>query len=812
MGSHIRERIEKAFGRFARLSFRHPVLTLLIVVALVGGLMSQLRHLTVDTSTEGFLRESDPALIAYNDFRDRFGRDEVVLIAVHAPGGDIFEPSFLARIKDVHGRLAATVPYLDEINSLINARNTYADGDTLMVDDLLANLPDDPAALAAVRERALANPLYRDLLISADATWTAVVVRTLAFAPEKGGGERLEEFGDDFDGGFDEPAATPVASTERRYLTDAQNSAVVAAVMVEVDRLKADGFTVALSGSPTVTDHLKRAMMRDMPRFTLTAVGVIAVFLFLMFRRLSAVLMPLAVVLMALWSTIGLMAALDIPLKMPTMIIPSFVLAVGVGDAVHILALFYRRLHDRQTKEEAIVYAVGHSGLAVLLTSLTTAAGLLSFGWADIAPVGELGIFASFGVTAAFVYTIAALPAMIALSPIADKAVIETGSQHHRMDRLLEGIADFATGNPRVIAAVAAAITVVALIGAARIEFSHNPLVWFPKSAQVRLDTELINKVMNGSVSAEVIVDTGVREGAKDPAFLKKIAALQEELSGYAYEELFVGKTMTLADIIKEINKALNRGEEAFYTVPDDPDLAAQEFILFENSGTDDLTDFVDPQFTMTRFTMKTPWVDAITYRPFIDHLHERFSAVLGADVKVTVTGMVPLLGRTLYATIHSAAESYAIALVVISVMMVWLIGQVRLGLVSMIPNLFPIVFTLGVIGWFEIPMDMFTMLFASIAIGLAVDDTIHFMHNFRRYFEETGDVAEAVRRTLHTTGRAMLTTTIVLSAGFYIMCFATLSNLFYFGLLTGSTILVALAADFLLAPALMVFVAKPKS
>jgi len=172
---------------------------------------------------------------------------------------------------------------------------------------------------------------------------------------------------------------------------------------------------------------------------------------------------------------------------------------------------------------------------------------------------------------------------------------------------------------------------------------------------------------------------------------------------------------------------------------------------------------------------------------------------------------MISLLASTISNTINSLAKSYAIAMVVITCMMVLLIGRLRIGLLSMIPNLAPILLMMGIIGAFNFPMDMFTMMVASIAIGLAVDDTIHFMHNFRRYYEASGDPHQAVYETLNTTGRAMLVTTIVLSTGFFIYMFASLNNIIRFGFLTGITLIAALLSDYFLAPALMVMVNKKK-
>ena len=180
--------------------------------------------------------------------------------------------------------------------------------------------------------------------------------------------------------------------------------------------------------------------------------------------------------------------------------------------------------------------------------------------------------------------------------------------------------------------------------------------------------------------------------------------------------------------------------------------------------------------------------------------------------MSVQITGIMALFGHILHAAIHAAAQSYLIAMGVITLMMILLIGELRLGLISMIPNLGPILVVLGVMGWFDIPLDMFAMLIASIAMGLAVDDTVHFMYHFKQYFNKTGSIKDAVTHTLHTAGRAMLTTSIVLSAGFFIFMFASMNNVFFFGAMTGLAILLALAGDLFLAPALMTLVIREKN
>ena len=587
---------------------------------------------------------------------------------------------------------------------------------------------------------------------------------------------------------------------------------MVAKVRDILDNYRADDFVIHYAGAPVVTDVLKKSMMKGMRQFMLIAVVAISLLLFLLFRRISGVALPMLTVILSLASTLGLMGAFGIPIKLPTQILPSFLIAVGVGASVHILAVFFRKYRMLQAqaeppadpKEEAIAYSLGHSGLAVVMTSLTTAAGLASFAGAQVAPISDLGMVAAMGVMLSLVYTLVLLPTLLALLPIRATTKRESDEHHARVDRILTAIADFSVDRSKLVLFISALVLAVGLSGAVQIKFSHKPFEWFPPETPMRVATDFIDTHLGGASSIEVVADTGKTNGIYEPAFMQGLERLNREVGSIDQGELRVGKTLSVADIQKEINKALNENRDSFYTIPGNRELIAQEMLLFENSGSDDLEDFVDSQFSQARFTARMPWVDAILYEPFIEQLQRQFSSVLGEDIRITVTGMATLLGRTMAATIYSMGQSYLYAALAITLMMILLIGNLRIGLLSMIPNLTPIILTLGLLGWFGVPIDLFTMLIGSIAIGLAVDDTIHFMHNYRRYHHETGDVKQAVRETLLSTGRAMFFTTIVLSLGFFLYMFAELSSLFRFGLLTGFTILVALLADFFLAPALL--------
>ena len=801
----IRDRIEKWFEGFALLIYRHRIKTLVFMMLLLIPLISQIPNITMDTSMEGFLHDEDPARVSYNAFRDQFGRDEVIIIAINPP--NVFNRNFLKKLKVFHQDLESHVPYIDDITSLINARNTRGETDELIVEDLLENWPGTEQDMEILKSRVYSSQIYKNLLISEGGRFTTVIIKTHSHSSLNDEADIMEGF-EETEPEPDNQGAVPV---KRRYLTDQENSEAVSSVYDIVRKYNTADFQIHVSGSPVVIHFLKQTMMHDMRKFLALAVLVVSVVLFIMFRRITGILLPIFVVALSLLATLGLMAVFDTPIKLPTQILPSFLLAVGVGTSVHILAIFFHRLRQNNDKAESISYALGHSGLAIVMTNVTTACGLLSFSTADIAPIADLGIFAGIGVLFAFINTVVLLPALLALIPIKQKA-IEGKPEDSRtlMDRFLMGVSRFSTGHPRSILVISMIIMLLSILAIFHIQISHHPLGWFPEDNHIRIATEKIDEDLKGSLNLEVVIDTGKENGLYEPDILNRIEEAVVYTESLEFPDIFAGKAWSLTAILKEIHQALNENRSEFYTVPQNRDLIAQEFLLFENSGSDDLEDVVDSQFAMARFTIKVPFKDAVKYKEFLNTVESYFASHF-PEAKITITGMMAVLFRTIYSVMVSMTKSYTIALVVITLLMIFLIGRVRIGLLSMIPNIAPILLMLGAIGALSLPMDLFTMMVASIAIGLAVDDTIHFMHNFRRYYETGGNAKEAVRQTLDTTGRAMLVTSIVLSLGFFIFAFATMNNLVNFGLLTAFTVIMALVADYLLAPALMVLVNKPK-
>ncbi len=784
-------------SRFGSFIYDHPLKVLLVIVALLAFPISHVPQIQMDTSTEGFMHEDDPVLLTYNSFREQFGRDERVVLAIE--NDNIFSINFLTKLKKIHKEIERDVPYVEDVTSLYNVRNTRGDGDRLITDDLLEPFPTSDAEIADIKKRAMSSHFYRDLLISQDGKMTTIIIETDAYSHA---GEKSISLDDEFSDGFDdEPTEN---QTPKAFLSDQENHELLEAVKDITNRYREEGLNIYVAGSPAVNNELKAQMRSDIQKFMRITFLIILIFLFVVFRRVSAVFYPLMVILLSLLTTVGTMAWAGTMFKLPTQIVPSLLLAVSVGATVHILSIFFDRFNENGDKKEALSYTLGHSGLAIAMTSITTAIGVGSFAGSEVAPISDLGIFASLGVMVSLFLTLTLLPALLSITKLKPKAKSEAG----KIDLFMQKLALVPVKHTKSVLMGSFIVVAIALVAATQVKLSHNPLKWFQPDNINRVSTEVIDEKMNGTVTIEVVVDTGRENGWVDPEKLKKLNEFSTKLEQYRDDYTHIGKVVSLATIVKETNRALHENQEVYYTIPTDANLVSQELLLFENSGSDDLEDVVDSQFSKARITIKMPWTDTIEAVNVLEFVKTEAEKTFEGD-RVETTGMIPLLINTFSHAVHSSVWSYFMAAIAISLMMILILGSVRIGLLSMVPNLAPIIVGLLLMYIAKIPLDMFTLLIGSIAIGLVVDDTIHFMHNFRRYYLESNSASQAIEQTFFTTGKAMLITTIVLSLGFFAYLAANMISVQNFGLLTGSVIIFALLADLLLAPALMVVVAK---
>ncbi len=790
----MHHRLEKLFGKFGSFIGNHPFIVIIFSLLVVAFPISQVPKITMDTSTEGFMHEDDPMLINYNKFKDQFGRDERIMIALESD--KIFTLPFLKKLKKLHVELENNLPYLDEVTSLVNVRNTRGEKDQLIVEDLLENFPKNEEEVAKIKDIAMNSEFYKNLLLSEDGKMTGIVIETQAYVNEDK--KSVDEMFDEFD---EAPKDQNMVKTP---LSDAQNAEIVAKVKEIVEKYSGEDFQISSAGNPTVMDAFKSMMKADMQKFTRLTILIILVFLFLIFRRISATFYPLLVIVLALLTTVGSMAFSGVAFKLPTQIVPSLLIAVSVGATVHVLSIFFDRFNSKKDKKEAITYTLQHSGLAIAMTGITTAIGIASFAGSEVAPVSDMGIFASLGVLVSLFLTLTLLPSLLMITKLKPKEVVKK----NWLDNVMKKFAYFPTTYPKTIFWVSLLLVFVSLALATNLKLSHYPLEWFPKDDPNYIGTHHIDDKMKGTLTMEMVIDTKKENGWQDPVRLSKLDNLANELEGYDDGKAYIGKVFSLNTIVKESNRALHENDQQEYKIPSDQALVSQELLLFENSGSDDLEDIVDSQFSKVRVTHKLPWVDSMDVQDMIVHVKDKYEKIFKDD-EITMTGMIPILVHTFTQSIHSSVKSYIIAFILITISMMFIMGDIRLGLIAMIPNLTPIIMGLSIMYIYNIPLDMFTLLIGSIAIGLAVDDTIHFLHNFKRYYKESNSATLAVEQTFYTTGKAMVITTIVLSLGFFAYLMGTMESVQNFGFLTGSVIIFALLADLLLAPALMVLISK---
>ena len=793
--SSWRDRIDLSFGNWGRRVVRHRRLVVGVCVLHLVAMASQLPNLRFENSSKGYLLDDDPILATYEEFCDRFGQDDQIVVALTP--GDVFAPDFLAWLRDLHVALENGLPWVTEVNSLVNARNTRGEGDLLIVEDLLADWPSTPEAFVALRARAMANPLYIDALISRDGRTT-----TISIEPDLYETDEDEDPLADLAAGFDDVAAP---SGRPELLSEESKAEILDALDAVLERHARADVEMHVTGGPVVERHVDTMMMADIRAYMGVSATAIALFLYALFRRVSGVLLPALVVVTSLVSTLGTMVWIDVPLSLPLGMLPIFTMTVSVCTVVHVLVAVYREVDRDSSIEDAVAYALHHSGLAISMASITTAAGLFSFVAAELAPIRDLGTVAPFAVVYAFVFTVTLVPALMAMLPPRRRRVRESSTASVPVsERLLVALGALSVRHARGVLVGAVAVVGLLWAGATRLEFSHQPLAWFPLSDPIREAVEHVDRVMRGSTNVEVVIDTQAENGLHDPAVLRRIEASMAMAEGVVVESVFVGKALSLVDIVKESHEALNGGLPEARVIPDERAVVSQELLLFENAGSDDLEKFTDSRFSLARLSLRLPDAGAVVYERFLEVLDAGLAETLGA-LDHQVTGRTMISARSMTVLITSMASSYLIALVVITPLMILMIGDLRLGLISMVPNLIPVLFVLGTMGWTGVPLDASNIMIGSIIIGLAVDDTIHFLQRFRREFDETGDVETAVRETMRVTGAALFFTSLVLSTGFAVMASqASMLNTIRFGVFCAAGIAFAFLLDVIVTPALI--------
>ena len=522
---------------------------------------------------------------------------------------------------------------------------------------------------------------------------------------------------------------------------------------------------------------------------------------------------PLLIVATTVVWTFAAIVLYGITLNIFVAMLPILLICVGIGDSVHMITEYHDTRDRGIAPGEALIAAMGTIGFPCLLTSVTTAAGFLAFATARVKPFREMGFYAATGVVIALFLSYLVVP--IAYSrrrgPSAADAddgrsrIFVPAARNDLFDRLLDAIGIAVTTHPRKIVAGFVVVSVLAALGITRVEIETATVRMLSSDIPVRQAYDYADAAMGNSMTVEIMLDTGKEGGVNDPAFLRRLDALDR----FIKEHPLASTTSSVLDIHKQMRRAFHENSAEHYSIPESREEASQYLLLYEMSGGEEKGELTTFEYDVARLTARTRSLDTKDVAQFVGDI-ERFAAdTFGNEVSVKMTGMLMQLDAMTELIGEGQRRSFVAAALVITGIMVIVLRSIPLGLISMVPNVFPVIATLGLMGFCGIYLGVGLMTISAIIIGVAVDDTIHFFVRFRREFARCKGYTEAIRATLATAGRPIVFTTVALTAGFSVLVLSDVSQFVLFGALSGFAFTMALVADLLFAPALLVLL-KP--
>jgi predicted RND superfamily exporter protein len=780
--------LNRFFAGLGEWCFDHRVLVLALSVAFAAGTAVLAGHARIDNSFDNFFDKTDPAYQAYLQYRKDFGSDEIAYLMYEAPGREhgVFDLEVMRKIARLTRALEDEVPFVYEVTSLANAEIVEGVPDGIVIHDLFESEPDSQAEVLAARDLVLAKPMYVGGIVSQDARYGAIIIDMALSSTDPVADIRLDPDGGDGLGNL------------YPQVTQAKIDEILA-------RPEYADLAFFVSGDVPLNAVWNWIIDDESGVLDLATLGVIAVLLAVFFRSPIAVIGPLVVVQLSVIATVAFVGLVGWNVDMMFGNVPTLVITVGVAETVHILSEWNAQCAEHEDRRAAMRRTLELVGLPCLLASLTSAAGFLSMGLAPVATIARMSVYSAIGVMVAFVLSMTLLVALLSLgrrfqAPDALRALAD-GRGGSRVRAALAGIARFNVRHRLALLGVSAAVCGLAGVGIGRLEVDSNWMDDLTDRVPIKAATLRIDEVMGGLNSLVYLFDSGRPEGVKDPAVLRDIERVQRD----AERHDIVQKTYSVVDILKDLNQAFHEGDPAYYAIPESPELVAQYLLLYEGSGGDEVEEFLSSDFSHASLEIRTRLAKTSRMAQLADDIEAEIAAEPLQASTAARTGIGELWLQLLDYIVASQVQGVVLAFVSIAAMM-WLVCQsLRTALLAMVPNVAPIVLTLGAMGWWGLPLDYNKLMIASVSIGIAVDDTIHFMTRFRHEFEQRGRYAEALEAAMTEVGRAVFITSAALVLGFLVLTLSVMASRVMFGVLLAATIGTALLAEFFLMPALLV-------
>lgn len=781
-------RQQRWFEAFARVVLQHRFAVLIGVVLVTAGFAWSLTTLPVLTSLKDILPR-DEAMRFYEQTRTRFGGDEVVFVAVEAD--DHFTAEGLKRLEALTFKYEDH-PLVERITGLTRADWIRGEGGGLAIDRFYDAF--DPAPPDQVRRNVLGDDLVAGNLISPDGR-IALLVITLVPSDD-------DEWEREAVAAFVRPQIErlPGGASQLEFPGGKARAIEVAKQLVayEFHTLATHaGYPEArihVTGFPAIFGSLLVESERIIEVFLPICAGMIGLILLIVLRRPIDMLLPLICVAPAVIWAVGGGGLIFGRLTIITSVAPIMVLVVGMSDVVHLITQFRHELARGLEKHEAIVVAFRDVGAACTLTSLTTLIGFGSMVLLPLPHAQELGTFAGLGVVAAFLIAFLLTPVLLSFSRATAPKVKPSEAG---FGRLLGWLAEALAGRPKQVLLVCVALTVVTVAAVMQVEVENDLARKLPEGHRLRVAADVVEAALGGSGELEVVIDLGAPDGIKQPGMLSAVWTVQKGVDALPKTVL----TRSVGDIFARIHRIMAPEQARVEPMPKGKTIA--EYLLLFGSAGGELDQMLDSSHQHLRMSIRTPNLSAEAANDLADRIEALGRATLPAGTSIRVTGVGMLAARSGPIILESSLKGLAGALVLIAVLMALLFGSLRVGLLSVLPNLLPVAMGMAMV-WLLLPqVDADTLIYLTICIGIAVDDTIHFLARYRLERARGLDRDAAVKASILEAGHGIVRTTAILVAGFSVMLLSDYLGLQTMGLLLPATMIAAVVLDLTMVPAM---------
>lgn len=773
---------EKLAGRLVEHRYWVLALGLLLMAVSFWGASK----IKVDSSIATVFTPNDPTYMAYAEYLQDFDSDEVCYILYKPRTKEgVFDFETMRKITDLTEVLSQEVPFVDKVTSLANVEFIQALGENDMeINDLLLDFPDDQAALLELKPKVLAKQNYQNLVISKDGKYAAIVLEMAV--------SRL----DDLESLKLDPAGGTFSSNLYPGVSFSKVNEILA-------RPEYQGTDFYVTGDVSINAERNRMLTADTAYIVLASLAVVLLMSVYFFNAtVMGVIGPIMIVLMSIVVTVGLMGFNGWAIGVFFGMVPTLLCAIGVAQSVHILIDYQRALVETHNRNTAIILAIKKVGGPCLLAASTTALSFLVMLSSEMQTLREMALFASMGIMAAFLLSVAVLAVCMSRSGSGHyvKNLHKDFSVHNSVLTIIESVIDHNRRRSGVILISSFVLIGGALLGLSQLKVQVELIEDFKPSVKIRQHTEFVEDKMSGNASLVFLIDSQRENGIKNVEFMRGV----ERLQNYAETLPLVRDTRSIVNILKEVNQSFHQDQEEYFVLPEESDLLAQYMLVYEFSGGDQLSDFVSLDSSTTALKLRL----AMAASHELGEVVEKMEAYVGANPiqasTVKTTGMGLLWVKIGEYIINTQISSYLLVFVAIFVLVSVVFGSIKLGAISMIPNLAPIFVCMGVMGWIGVPLDHYKIMIGTIALGIAVDDTIHLITRFRSRFMSVGNYDKAMARCLRDVGPALVITTLILVGAFMTYMISEMLTLASFGVLLGSSITLALLADLYLLPCLI--------